>query len=239
MVPTLIKRILPISVKHPLLAYAGWYWQLRGLPAQSWRDIAIFKEVMSTVEGQGLRVFEWGSGASTVYYPRFLTSLGRQFDWHAVDNSNEWRQRTREKIAKALLTERVQVHCSEFPAFWELPGYSYDHPKPPQVYANSARVKEYVDWPKNLDGRFDLMIVDGRFRRRCLQVAAEVVAPQGVVISHDAGRTHYHSSLDLYTHVQFIKTGRLPGTSQGSSVALASFDGGSLIAALAEKYGGL
>ena len=229
MVPTSVKRILPTYIKHPLWASTRLYWQMRGLPEQSWRDISIFKEVLSKVEGRKLRIFEWGSGSSTVYYPKFLRSIGRQFDWYAVDNCKEWFQRGQEKIANAGLTGQVQIFCFDFPAFWQVPGYSYDNPVPPQNYTSSANVTEYVDCPKQLTGRFDVIIVDGRFRRRCLEVAAELLAPQGIVILHDANRAHYHSSLALYPHVQFLETGLLPGMSQRSDIALCSFDSDAII----------
>jgi hypothetical protein len=196
----------------------------------------IFKEVLSKVEGQSLRIFEWGSGSSTVYYPKFLTSIGRQFQWYAQDNSTEWFQRSRGRVADASLSEWVHVDCSEFPAFWDLPSYSPGDPVPPKTYSDSAMVQEYVDSPKNLGGHFDVMIIDGRFRRRCLQVGAEVIAPKGIVILHDADRDHYHSSLALYPHVLVLETGSLPGTSLRSHIALASFDGRELIDDFANKY---
>lgn len=201
--------------------------------------MSIFKEVLTKVESQSLRIFEWGSGASTIYYAEFLKDMGRRFDWYSADNSKEWAERGWEKVANSNLTGQVHIYCSEFPAFWELPGYSDENPLPPQAYVNSGKVKAYVDHPKILGGQFDVIIIDGRFRRRCLQVAGEVLAPHGIVILHDADRTHYHSSLALYPTVQFLQTGALPGMRQRSEVALASLDESPLIAELTERYTGL
>ena len=97
-------------------------------------------------------------------------------------------------------------------------------------------VKQYVEIPKTIGGQFDVMMIDGRLRRRCLQVAAEVVSPSGIVILHDAQKGHYHPSLELYPHVKFLETGILPGTNQTSTIALASFGAEKLISELAEKY---
>ena len=94
MVTTAINRILPTYVKHPALAITHWYGQMRGLPAQSRGDLSIFKDILIKVPGQKLRVFEWGSGASTIYYSEFLRTKGHQFDWYAADNSEVWRQRS-------------------------------------------------------------------------------------------------------------------------------------------------
>jgi hypothetical protein len=138
MVPATIRKIIPTPDKHPVLACTGWYWYRPGLPAQSPADILVFKEVLSTIAGERLRVFEWGSGASTIYYSKVLKSLGRKFEWHSMDNSRKWCQRVHQKVLRAHLSDRVRVYCSEFPAFWELPGYSPDNPVPVHSYTSSA-----------------------------------------------------------------------------------------------------
>ena len=224
MLTAAIKRIIPGPVKHPLLAYARWQWEARGLPAQSPADIAILKKVLTEAGGSRLRVFEWGSGASTVYYSRYLTSVGRDFEWHAVDNSAKWHERVREKIGRAGLDEMAHTHCREFPAFWELPGYTPRDPVPPKSYCSSAIVEEYVALPSELGSQFDVMIVDGRFRRRCLLVARDALAPQGVVLLHDASKPHYHPSLSAFPKVRMMQTGKLPGLNAESSIALCSLE---------------
>ena len=199
------------------------------MPEQSRTDIAIFKDILSKLDGDRLKIFEWGSGASTIYYPEYLRSIGRPFDWYAVDNSEEWFQVGKQKISEAELTEQVQIFCFDFPSFWQLPGYSYGDPVPPLSYMENPNIDKYVNCPKSIMGSFDLMFVDGRFRRRCLEVAAELLTPQGIAILHDANRLHYHSSLSLFPHVEFKKTGLLPGQSQRSDVALCTFNSNSLI----------
>ena len=55
--------------------------------------------------------------------------------------------------------------------------------------------------------KIDIIIVDARFRRRCLEVAQEVLAPGGVTIMHDAQKTHYHTGIKNYPHGTFYNTG--------------------------------
>ena len=100
-------------------------------------------------------------------------------------------------------------------------------------------VAQYVETPKQIGGQFDVIIIDGRFRRRCLEVAAQVIAPDGIVILHDAQKTHYHPSLELYQQVKFLETGRLPGLRQNSTIAMASLKEVGLITELVERYGSL
>lgn len=236
MVTTVIKQLLPGYVKHPALSTVRWYYQMRGLPAQSKTDRSIFKDVLLKLDNPEIRVFEWGSGASTVYYAEFLRGQGLKFEWHAQDNSQAWWGKVQERIAKARLSEQVSIYCSEFPAFFELPGYTYETPVPPEEYTNSAIATEYVHRPKDLGGQFDVLFIDGRFRRRCLRVAAEVVSDNGIVILHDSDRDHYLSALDIYPKVQFLETGMVPGISQTSNVALAGLKSSNLFAEISEKY---
>ena len=62
---------------------------------------------------------------------------------------------------------------------------------------------------KKIKEKFDIVIVDGRFRRRCLIEAKKILAPEGYVVLHDAHKKHYHSPLDSYKHGKFIETGFL------------------------------
>ena len=84
---------------------------------------------------------------------------------------------------------------------------------------------------------FDLIFIDGRFRRRCLLAARDSLAPKGVVILHDAQRPHYHDALSAYPHVRMFNTGNMPGTSQPSTIALCSLNDGGFIDELAARYG--
>ena len=235
-IPVKLKKLLPNSLKHPLLAYEWWRWKSRGLPAQSHQDILLFKAALSHIGDDSLRVFEWGSGASTIYYPSYLDSIGRRFDWHAVDNSQAWYFKCQNRIAKAQLDERVHLYYSEFPAFWEYSKYSIDNPIPPKSDIESENVEKYVNFPKSLGLRFDLIVVDGRYRRRCLIAAKDVLAEGGVLILHDAQRTHYHSSLSEFGQVEWLTTGYMPGTTQLIQVALCSVEQNPIVSRLAEEF---
>ena len=228
--------MLPSVVKHPLLAYEWWRWKARGLPAQSSRDILLFKAVLSGVGKGDIRVFEWGSGASTIYYPKYLNSIGRDFDWHAIDNSRAWYLKSQERIAEARLDGFVHVYYSEFPAFWEFSGYTLADPIPPDSEIDYQAVAKYVEFPKELDQRFDLVIIDGRYRRRCLITAKHVLADDGVLILHDAQRTHYHSSLSEFGQVEWLDTGLMPGTKQLIKVALCSVKYNPSLSRLVEEF---
>ena len=126
MVLQTLRRWMPYSIKHPLITSTKWHWTARALPAQSLRDISIIKELLTKVQNEKIRVWEWGSGRSTIYYSKFLRNLGMKFEWHAAENSLVWSQTCDTKLSQAGLEQDVHIHCCEFPPFWELPTYSPD-----------------------------------------------------------------------------------------------------------------
>jgi hypothetical protein len=61
-----------------------------------------------------------------------------------------------------------------------------------------ADLDAYVDAPAQLGGSFDVVMVDGRKRRRCLIEGSRLVASDGVVLLHDAHREYYHSAFSEF-----------------------------------------
>lgn len=55
-----------------------------------------------------------------------------------------------------------------------------------------------------LEQKFDLIIVDGRMRVRCLDAARKLLAEGGVVILHDAGRARYGPALKFYEKASML-----------------------------------
>jgi len=183
------------------------------LPAQTSIDRKVFKKVFQQYAGKNLRVFEWGTGISTIYYSRYLVSIGTDFEWHSIDNSREWKEKVAQLVERYGLSKRVHLHLSEFPAFWELPGWSWEEREIPREVC-SPEATEYVEYPRQVavSKGFDVVIVDGRFRRRCLLVASEVLSPGGLVLLHDAQKDHYQPSLGNYQFGRFFNSGNLPGS---------------------------
>ncbi len=213
--------------------YKNFYWArvnayLREklvLPIQTSTDKKIFKQVFQQFAGKKVSVFEWGAGRSTVYYSRYLASIGAEFEWHAIDNSREWQEKVIQLVNRYQLNDRVHLHLAEFPAFWELPDWSWQERIPPRDICRPEVIK-YVEYPRRVAGErgFDVVIVDGRFRRRCLLVAPEVLAPGGLVLLHDAQREHYHRSLESYKFGRFFDVGSLPGSKVRIKTWLGTLD---------------
>lgn len=236
MVFSTIKRALPCVAKHPWQATERWYWRYRRFPHQNAKEIRIFKDLLCRSGGDQLRVFEWGAGSSTIYYAKFLRAKGRKFQWFAMDNSEYWSGQCRSELARLGLSEQVTVDCSNFPAYWEHPGSSPGNPVVPETVNASREVAEYVEKPKALGGGFDVIFIDGRYRRRCLIEAKEALGPNGIVILHDAERTYYLAGTKCFTNAELMLTGKAPGTATKSAVVFCTNESNDLIRGLSEEY---
>ena len=179
------------------------------LPGMTSKEIKILKKIFRLYEGKKLRVLEWGCGRSTTYYARYLKSLGVDFVWYGVNNSKEWYENVHQQIKKNNLMDQVHLSLFEFDPFWMKPGWDWKNFNPKGFEPQQENEKEYICFPETVGGRFDVIIVDGRFRRRCLIEAKKISAPNGWVVLHDAHKERYHSSLSSYRYGKFIESGFL------------------------------
>jgi len=178
------------------------------LPAQTSREREIFRTLFSLAAANGkLRVFEWGCGLSTSYYAGFLTEKCINFEWHALDNNRAWHERVKGLIEARQFGSRVHLHLKEFAPFWEKPGWVSDYPPCGAFAPKTESEQAYVNLPRTLGGAFDVLIVDARFRRRCMETARDAVKPGGLVVLHDAQKAHYQEGLDAYPFATFIESG--------------------------------
>ena len=220
----LCKRVITAADVY-LFNTIVYFQKKRGLPAQTPKEIRLFKKIFQQYTGKKLRVFEWGSGNSTVYYGQYLASIGCDFEWHAIDNSQQWKDHVEVKVSQHDLQDKIQVHFSEFPAFWEFPDWSWKQRQVPQDVC-SHEATEYIEFPKKLvdEAGFDVIIVDGRFRRRCLLLTPDVLASSGIVVLHDAQKDHYHSPLVNFKYQHFFDSGRLHGSNVRMKMWVGSMD---------------
>lgn len=152
-----------------------------GLPGMTKIDRGVIKQaLLDASRGKPyIRVFEWGSGISTKYFTNFLYKQGIRFDWYAVDNDRAWY----EKVEKMCRYDDVHLFVREFE---NLPRIGKQ--RPPRLKEEI----EYIKLPEDLGLKFDFMFVDGRYRRRCMEVARRCLTKDGIVVCHDANRLHYN-----------------------------------------------
>ena len=137
-----------------------------------------------------LSILEWGLGGSTVYFTEYLRKIHDQWSWLTIEHDRNWY----DKVVPNL-GSNVEV--------WLFDKCGAD-PRERQV-----DMTDYVEAPCRAVPvkTFDIIVVDGRYRRRCLLTAAKSLRPSGICLLHDADRDYYRSA---YSH--FKTHGKIPGT---------------------------
>lgn len=129
-------------------------------------------------------VLEWGAGGSTAHFSRVLESIGCPRSWLTLEHDETWFER-----ARAVSPSWVQ---------FRLVPTGGDR-KQPELWSS------YFDPPELRGRHFDLILVDGRMRRRCLENAATLLRDgNSLVILHDAERSHYHSAFNRFAEGRFL-----------------------------------
>lgn len=58
-------------------------------------------------------------------------------------------------------------------------------------------------------GPFNMILVDGRHRVKCLKVAAKILASKGIAVLHDSGRERYKPAWDFFARSETLYPGKL------------------------------
>ncbi len=147
-------------------------------PAMWMSEVKCIENILSmmTAEKKKLNILEWGSGKSTVYFSGILKKLGADFRWHAVENYIPWHMKVDTWLKEKGLNSTTTVHlknptCEERKEIQE-----------------KSDLTEYVNFSKELNIKYDFILIDARRRVECMTIAAELVAKDGVVVLHDAER---------------------------------------------------
>ena len=147
------------------------------------KDIEFFKEELLKLEPNGLEILEWGSGGSTIHYPSFLIKNKIQFNWTSIEYNKVWHSEMTKKLKDLNISNTTII-------LFDVGNNNLQQP-----YTN---MDEYVNYPSTLNKKFDLILVDGRKRRRCLIEASKLLKDNGVVLLHDAQRSWYHSAFKYF-----------------------------------------
>jgi hypothetical protein len=145
--------------------------------------------------GGRARVFEYGSGASSVWLARRAAQV------HSVEHHAGFAAVMRRVLADTGLDRTVTL-------VEVAPGRSAAPEVPSGRRGEEHRdYAEYVASIDRVPGEFDLVVVDGRARVACLEAAARRLAPGGMVLFDDTQRPRYRAGIDASgLHVR-----RIPG----------------------------
>jgi predicted O-methyltransferase YrrM len=127
-----------------------------------------------------VRIFEYGSGASTLW-------LGRRADEvHSVEHDRAFAELFAPRLAGHL---HVEVRVVE--------PVAADHPvvaSAKEGYAG-CDFANYVAAIDDVDGAFDVVVVDGRARAECLRRAVPRLRPGGIVVFDNSRRARYRPAI--------------------------------------------
>jgi hypothetical protein len=144
-----------------------------------WWTFAAADLVSDHLADREARVFEWGSGASTVWLSRRAGSV------IAVEHDAAW-------------AATVQQHL---PAHAEVRVVGPEPVTGPGATTSSKKGHEGLDFTKYVDaieqvgGRFDLIVIDGRAREACLGPALRHLAPGGWIVFDNVDRRRYREAI--------------------------------------------
>lgn len=118
------------------------------------------------------RVFEYGAGASTLWL--------------------------RKRAGQVISVEHDESFLPVMaPLLADAPGHGELRYRPLDAERPGAEGDRYVGAIAELDGTFDLVVVDGRERVRCVEAALPHLAAGGMVLLDDSQRRRYQPALEI------------------------------------------
>lgn len=133
--------------------------------------------------GGGARVFEYGSGASTVW-------LGhRSAEVHSVEHDPGFAAVMRDVLDGGSPQATVELHL--------VPPERAARPmtRSGRRGEDGVDYTQYAQTVEKVGGVFDLIVIDGRARVACLEAARSHLAPGGLIVFDDAQRPRYRDGL--------------------------------------------
>ncbi len=135
-------------------------------------------------------VLEWGCGGSTVYFSNLLRQHVRlEWSWLSIEHAATWADMIEEYVG-----QDVTIQLFDTKGINPLEDRGLD-------------MTNYIEYPRRTGKKFDVVIVDGRRRRRCLLETPGLLKPGGICLLHDAERSHYHCAFDAFAEHRMV-----PGT---------------------------
>jgi hypothetical protein len=147
-----------------------------------WWTVAARKKVDNFLRNRtDARVFEWGSGASTVWLSKRAAQV------ISVEHDERWLSTVREHVAHFPNITLIHVRV--------------ERSSEPEAIASDKRgwrgfdFRSYVSAIDSVAGNFDLIIIDGRCRAECLARARRRVKSDGLIVFDNSNRPRYQAAI--------------------------------------------
>jgi predicted O-methyltransferase YrrM len=152
------------------------------VPWWTYRAIDVVEAYLSGLAGNSrpVRVFEYGSGASTLWLAK------RADEVHSVEHHREFGEHLRPELAPLA---NVDFRIVEpVPSATPVVGSRKEG-------AAGLDFANYVASIDDVPGAFDLIVIDGRAREACLERAEHRLAPGGVIVFDNTRRRRYREAI--------------------------------------------
>jgi len=153
------------------------------VPWWTYPAIEIVERHLAALGGKA-RVFEYGSGASTVWL------ASRSAEVTSVEHDAGFAEVMRTVLSRAGLTDTTRL--------LEVPPVPSAAPLVPSE-RKGEQGRDYADYVASIEsteGEFDLVVVDGRARVACMDAAVRRLAPGGLVLFDDSQRPRYRAGIE-------------------------------------------
>ena len=130
-----------------------------------------------------IRVFEYGSGASTIWLSK------RADEVHSVEHHRGFGEMMQAELSDPATYPHVSLRIVD-----PVPS---DHPVvgSQKEGHHGLDFAAYVDAIDDVPGEFDLVVVDGRAREACLTKAMDRLAPGGIIVFDNSRRKRYRVAI--------------------------------------------
>jgi tRNA A58 N-methylase Trm61 len=176
-----------------------------------WWTYGAVEVVDAFLQGRpGARVFEYGSGASTIWLAR---RAGRVT---SVEHDAGWYDRMRTALALCRGCAPIDLHLVP-PDVVPDPDPLYRSAKSTAANMSFRSYARHIDMA---DASYDLIVVDGRARPDCLHHALARLAPEGMIVFDNSHRGRYRLAIQSSgLHVRRFR-GRAPALPYPDETAL-------------------
>jgi hypothetical protein len=136
---------------------------------------------------KGARVFEYGSGCSTLYWQR------RGADFVSIEHDPAWYEKMRSHFDPTCFVDYRLVPVD--PEIYDEPWNPAD-PDACSTDWRSLRGRTFRTYVSSIDsfddGYFDVILIDGRSRPSCMKHSIPKLKAGGIMILDNADREHYY-----------------------------------------------
>lgn len=155
-------------------------------------------------------VFEWGSGASTIWLSKRAAFVV------AIEHDPQWAIQVRDMVPSNVKVQLVlpgPVNSVEAPVVSMKTGFE------------GLDFSEYVSIIETQNIVFDLIIIDGRAREACLHLALRHLKRDGMIVFDNVDRSRYRKSISAIESIININwtRGLTPGLPYPTRAALIAF----------------